>query len=108
LQVLLEENLPVRAKTVGQHVRERLDHPLIRAVRGRGAMLGMELVRRDVTQQVVERCLGDGVLLGWTLHSDMLVRVAPPLNIPLDVLNTALDTMCDALDAVQEQLETIH
>ena len=102
LQVLLEENLPARAETVGQHVRERLDHPLIRAVRGRGAMLGMELVSRDVTRQVVERCLGDGVLLGWTLHSDTLVRIAPPLNIPLDVLDTALDTMLDALDAVHE------
>ncbi|NBB74328.1 MAG: aminotransferase class III-fold pyridoxal phosphate-dependent enzyme [Bacteroidetes bacterium] len=108
LQVLLEENLPARAETVGQHVRERLDHPLIRAVRGRGAMLGMELISRDVTQQMVERCLGDGVLLGWTLHSNTLVRIAPPLNIPLDVLDTALDTMLDALDAVQEQLEATH
>jgi acetylornithine/succinyldiaminopimelate/putrescine aminotransferase len=101
LQVLLEEELPARARTVGQHVRERLDHPLIRAVRGRGAMLGMELVSRDVTRRMVERCLGDGVLLGWTLHSDTLVRIAPPLNIPLDVLDTALDTMLDALDGVQ-------
>jgi len=108
LQVLLEEHLPARAETVGQRVRERLDHPLIRAVRGRGAMLGMELVSRDVTQQMVERCLDEGVLLGWTLHSNTLVRIAPPLNIPLDVLDTALDTMRDALDAVQEQLGATH
>jgi acetylornithine/succinyldiaminopimelate/putrescine aminotransferase len=103
LQVLLEEHLPARAETVGQHVRERLDHRLIREVRGRGAMLGMELVSRDVTQQMVARCLGDGVLLGWTLHSNTLVRIAPPLNIPLDVLDTALDTMLGALDAVQAE-----
>jgi acetylornithine/succinyldiaminopimelate/putrescine aminotransferase len=108
LQVLLEEHLPARAETVGQRVRERLDHPLIRAVRGRGAMLGMELVSRDVTQQMVERCLDEGVLLGWTLHSNTLVRIAPPLNIPLDVLDTALDTMRDALDTVQEQLGATH
>jgi len=103
LQVLLEEHLPARAETVGQRVRERLDHPLIRAVRGRGAMLGMELMSRDVTQQMVERCLDEGVLLGWTLHSNTLVRIAPPLNIPLDVLDTALDTMRDALDAVHAE-----
>jgi acetylornithine/succinyldiaminopimelate/putrescine aminotransferase len=103
LQVLMEENLPARAKVVGQHVRERLDHPLIREVRGRGAMLGMELVSRDVTQQMVAHCLDDGVLLGWTLHSNTLVRIAPPLNIPLDVLDAALDTMRDALDAVHEE-----
>lgn len=100
LQVLLEENLPTRAATVGRHVRERLDHPLIREVRGRGAMLGMELASRAATQQMVERCLDDGVLLGWTLHSNTLVRIAPPLNVPMDVLDTALDTMLAALDAV--------
>ena len=104
LQVLLEENLPARAETVGQRVRERLDHPLIREVRGRGAMLGMELVSRDVTQQVVERCLDAGVLLGWTLHSNTLVRIAPPLNLPLDVLDAALDTMLEALDTVQGEV----
>jgi 4-aminobutyrate aminotransferase-like enzyme len=43
------------------------------------------------------------VLLGWTLHSNTLVRIAPPLNIPLDVLDTALDTMRDALDAVHAE-----
>jgi 4-aminobutyrate aminotransferase-like enzyme len=101
LQVLMEENLPARAEVVGQHVRKRLDHPLIREVRGRGAMLGMELISRDVTQKMVAHCLDDGVLLGWTLHSNTLVRIAPPLNIPLDVLDAALDTMIDALDAVR-------
>ncbi len=99
LRVLLEENLPARAHEVGRRVRERLDHPLIREVRGRGAMLGMELTSRDATQHVVERCLDDGVLLGWTLHSNTLVRIAPPLNIPFDVLDAALDVMLAALDA---------
>lgn len=105
LQVLLEEELPARAEVVGQRVRERLEHPLIREVRGRGAMLGMELTSREVTQQVVERCLDEGVLLGWTLHSDTLVRIAPPLNIPSPVLEAALDTLLGALDAVQRASE---
>jgi len=56
----------------------------------------------------VERCMDAGVLLGWTLHSNTLVRIAPPLNVPMDVLDTALDTMLDALNAVQEQLEATH
>ena len=102
LQVLLDEELPARAQAVGQHIRDRLDHPLIREVRGRGAMLGMELVSREVTQAVVERCMDRGVLLGWTLHSNTLVRIAPPLNIPLGVLDEALDTMLEALNHVHD------
>jgi len=74
-------------------------HPLVTAVRGRGAMLGLELVDAETTARVVGQCLDDGVLLGWTLHSDRLVRLAPPLNIPEDVLHDALATIRRALDA---------
>lgn len=98
LEVLLAEALPARAEQVGARVRARLVHPLVREVRGRGAMLGMELVTREVTARVVARCLERGVLLGWTLHSDTLVRLAPPLNIPFDVLDEALGILFDVLE----------
>ncbi|MFQ5571342.1 MAG: aspartate aminotransferase family protein [Rhodothermales bacterium] len=98
LQVLLDEDLPARARQIGERVRQALVHPLIREVRGRGAMLGMELVSRNVTERVVSRCLERGVLLGWTLHSDTLVRLAPPLNIPFDVLDEALGIIVDSLE----------
>ena len=99
LSVLLDEKLPARAMDIEQRVRTRLHHPLIREVRGRGAMLGMELVNRTVTEQAVARCLENNVLLGWTLHSDTLVRLAPPLNIPFDVLDAALNVILDTLNA---------
>ncbi len=101
LTALLEEGLPARAAEVGERVRMRLAHPLIREVRGRGAMLGMDLRDPVVTEGVVHRCLERGVLLGWTLHADSLVRLAPPLNIPFEVLDEALAIILDALDAVR-------
>lgn len=101
LQVLLDDNLPARAKEVEAHVRSMLNHPLIVEVRGRGAMLGMELVNREMTEKVVNRCLEEGVLLGWTLHSNTLVRLAPPLSIPFDVLDAALGIIVESLDKEQ-------
>ena len=101
LEVLLDERLAERAATVIEPtIRAALEgHPLVTAVRGRGAMLGLELVDAETTARVVGPCLDDGVLLGWTLHSDRLVRLAPPLNIPEDVLHDALATIRRALDA---------
>ena len=99
LQVLLDEDLPAQALKIEETVRARLNHPLIREVRGRGAMLGMELVNQPVTERVVQRCLTRGVLLGWTLHSDTLVRLAPPLTIPANVLDEALGIIIDSLNA---------
>ena len=100
LDTLLAENLPARAPLIEARVRGALEgHPLVREVRGRGAMLGLDLVDAPTTARVVGQCLEGGVLLGWTLHADALVRVAPPLTIPDDVLDGALATIRAALDA---------
>jgi 4-aminobutyrate aminotransferase-like enzyme len=47
---------------------------------------------------MVASCLERGLLLGWTLHSDTLVRLAPPLNIPFDVLDEAANVILEALN----------
>ncbi len=100
LEVLLEQNLPARALEIGRRARNKLVHPLIKEVRGKGAMLGMELQNADITARAVTHCLNQGVLLGWTLHSDSLVRIAPPLTIPFDVLDGAFGVILEALEQV--------
>ncbi|NNE45097.1 MAG: aspartate aminotransferase family protein [Rhodothermales bacterium] len=100
LEVIIDERLAERASTIEQRVRGALGHTRIREIRGRGAMLGMVLASREITETVVRRCLERGILLGWTLHSDSLVRIAPPLNIPFDLLDETLVTICAVLDEV--------
>ena len=99
LRVLMEEALPERAAEIEMRVRAALDHPRVVEVRGRGAMLGMRLESAEITERVVEACLESGVLLGWTLHSNSLVRIAPPLNIPWEVMDQALSVIRAKLDA---------
>lgn len=99
LQVILDEKLHERAGVLGRIIRNKLQHPLIVEIRGRGAMLGLELRDAAVTEAFVGRCLERGVLLGWTLHSNSLVRVAPPLNIPTEALDSALEIIADCLAA---------
>lgn len=110
LKVLLVDDLPARAtRVIEPAVRQALEgHPLVREVRGRGAMLGLELRDVATTARVVASCLDRGLLLGWTLHSDTLVRLAPPLTIPQDVLAGALGTIRDALDDAAPGAPTDH
>ena len=104
LHVLLGEGLPARARAIEARVRERLRHPAILALRGRGAMLGMQLRDAHLTVRTVRRSLEEGVLLGWTLHSDCLVRIAPPLNIPFDALDDACSAIVRALEAAERDI----
>jgi len=101
LQVLQDEGLVERALWIEERARTKLRHTLITELRGRGAMLGMDLMNTRVAKQVVEQCLHRRVLLGWTLHSGTVIRIAPPLNIPEDTLNEALEIITEVLDVVQ-------
>jgi len=98
LKVLIENDLPARASHIESVVRKRLVHPSILEIRGMGAMLGMNLDSPETTQKVADYCLDNGVLLGWTLHSNTLIRIAPPLNISASVLNDAIDVILKALE----------
>lgn len=98
LSELLKGDFGGRAKQIEQVIRDVLNANAIIEVRGKGAMLGMELQNRELTQQVVEDCLERGIILGWTLHSDTLVRLAPPLIIEEKLLRTTLETINNSVD----------
>lgn len=100
LQEPIEQALPARALEIEARIRRRLRHPLIEDIRGKGAMLGLQIRDDGTTARVVRRCLEDGVLVGWTLHSERLIRIAPPLNLAWSVLDDACDAICRSLDAV--------
>jgi 4-aminobutyrate aminotransferase-like enzyme len=61
-------------------------------------MLGIALHDYDTTRRVVDYAFSRKVLLGWTLHSNTLIRIAPPLTISDETLNETLDTIKEALD----------
>ncbi len=99
LEVLLEGDFPSKAARIEQKVKGRLKADGIVEVRGRGAMLGMELRNAELCRKVVEDCLDKGIILGWTLHSDTLVRLAPPLIIEEEVLDECLDEILKSVKA---------
>lgn len=88
LRVLEDEGLIERSRVLGEELRERLaaiDSPLIRAVRGRGLWVGVELdpARADA-HAVVQRMAELGVLSKET--HETVIRFAPPLTISREAL----------------------
>ena len=98
LHVLLRDGLMERAANIEQTARKILKGRGIVEVRGMGAMLGLQLADADMTRKTVAYCLKEhGILLGWTLHSDTLVRLAPPLVIDDNLLEQTLIKIRDAV-----------
>lgn len=97
LRVLLDDNWMARAPIIEEKIRSALNVPGVKEVRGMGAMLGLEMESAELTQRTVSRCFDKGLLLGWTLHSDKLIRLAPPLTIPFETLDEALGILKDSI-----------
>jgi 4-aminobutyrate aminotransferase len=106
---LLEDGLIENAATVGGYLLERLGelaerHSSIGEVRGRGLMIGVELVEDRVTKarartlrdRVIQQCFGKGLLiLGCGANA---VRWAPALIIDRATIDIALDIFEDVLN----------
>jgi acetylornithine/N-succinyldiaminopimelate aminotransferase len=102
LQVLLRPGVMERAAAIESRVKETIRGKGVVEVRGRGAMLGMQLDSYDITRKTVEFALERGVLLGWTLHSNTLVRLAPPLIIDDGLLGEVLQIIVESLDRAHQ------
>jgi acetylornithine/succinyldiaminopimelate/putrescine aminotransferase len=72
----------------------------LRAVRGRGLLIGLELASPALTQAFCRAALQHGLILNWTLHADTVVRLAPPLIISDVESEHALRAIRDTLGDV--------
>jgi acetylornithine/LysW-gamma-L-lysine aminotransferase len=99
IDVLVEERLPERAATLGDHFKSKLNmlaekYNIVREVRGLGLMLGMEL-RFDVYNILLD-CMDKGVLVLDAGRN--VVRFLPPLVIEKDQINKVIEVLDSALE----------
>lgn len=101
LKVLVEQDLVRAARDKGAALLARFDG-LVGAggctgVRGRGLLIGMEFDSPRRTQRFVQDCFARGLIAGWTLHDDCVVRLAPPLVISAAEMDRAVSIMQQVL-----------
>jgi adenosylmethionine-8-amino-7-oxononanoate aminotransferase len=111
IEIMLEEQLPQRAASMGDYLMDGLraalwKHGITGDIRGKGLLIGIELVtdRESKTQLdgalvggVVEFCKANGVIVGrsggGSRHSNTIV-----LSPPLVITRTECDTLVEVLD----------
>ena len=112
IDVMVEEDLPGNARRRGEQVLRRLQEfkercALVGDVRGKGLMIGVELVRdSDKTPAVKEAalvrdwCREKGVLIGLGGADGNVIRIQPPLVLTEDEATMAVDVIEQALRKV--------
>jgi N-acetyl-ornithine/N-acetyl-lysine deacetylase len=96
LDILEQESLSERAETLGEYALQRLEKiqsPLVRQVRGKGLLLGIELKKR--VQPYLEALSERGVLA--LQAGSNVIRLLPPLVITKEQLDRVLDVVEEVL-----------
>jgi len=113
LEVLEEDRLVDAAREKGGYLMRRLEelkhsHELIGDVRGRGLMVGVELVKDERSRKpaveeafrLKEKARDRGVLLGYGGVERNTIRFQPPLVITEEQIDEALTVFDDALSTI--------
>jgi len=112
LDVIEKEGLLRNSQEVGEHMLKRMagwpkKHKIVGDVRGRGLMIGVEIVRDQKSREygaserdrIVELAFERGVLfLGC---GPSTVRIAPPLIVTKDEADVAMDALEESIAAVE-------
>ncbi|MFH9263920.1 diaminobutyrate--2-oxoglutarate transaminase family protein [Streptomyces sp. NPDC017546] len=116
LRTVAEQELTERAEKLGERLRRGLrelaaDHPVFGEVRGRGLMIGVELVDPDgeagplgslpphpvLAKALRAACLDHGLILELGGRDDSVLRLLPPLILSDIEADSVLERIADAL-----------
>src|SRR5262249_40955697 len=102
LDVMERDDLPRRAAVTGEALRTELREMGRRLggvvdVRGMGLHIGLELESRELTERFVRAAFQRGLILGWTLHTQRVVRIAPSLSLTEADKEAGIEIMSAAL-----------
>ncbi len=109
IDVMLDEKLPENAAARGDQIQKRLKEfagktPLIGDVRGKGLMIGVELVKDKQktpavaeTKEVRRLCREAGVLVGSGGTFANVIRLQPPLTLSAAEADRLCDVVSDAV-----------
>ncbi len=113
INVTLEEDLPGQAYTKGRYLlgelvalQIRYDR-LLKEARGKGLLLGLEFVNKEIGYKVVSGLFKRGVLVAGTLTNSKVVRIEPALNIPDTMIDEILEKLEDTLKEIDRTELTV-
>jgi len=98
LKEVFEQDLLAESLRKEALIREELQHPKIKEIRGKGLMLALMMETSEEVNKVIFSCLDKGLILFWLLYENRAIRMSPPLNISDSEIKQACTIILSALD----------
>jgi len=98
LTFILDHNLAEKAIEKEQFFRERLKHPKIINISGKGLMLALHFEDKIFCRKVIDTCIENGLLIDWFLYAEDRIRLAPPLIIEQEQITQVCNIILESID----------
>lgn len=118
LEIMERESLFSRSYELGEQLKQSLtsalaNHPLVGDIRGKGLLVGVELVKDksskeplevELVNKIIAGCKQRGVIIGkngaTVAGFNNVLTLAPPLNIKLEDLELIIDTLTEEIKSL--------
>jgi putrescine aminotransferase len=113
LDVLRDDDLVARSRALGERLLAgaaaiATEYPsVVRATRGLGLLVGVELQNEGYGGTIIPEMLKRGVTAAWTLNAQRVIRLEPPLIVTAAEIDTALEALRAGVAAAYERLGTL-
>jgi putrescine aminotransferase len=113
IRVIQDEHLAERAVELGGYLLDRLTEVarrhsgIIRQVRGKGLLLGMEFTDPDLVLLITAEALQRGVIVFYSLNNPATFRIAPPLIITKAQLDRAIVALDESIGVAEALLAEV-
>ena len=101
LKIVLNTKLSEKSREKETIFRKKLNHKLIKEIRGVGLMLCLIMTNAEIANRLVLEAKDQGLILFWLLIEKRAVRITPPLTISKKEIEDGCNIILNILDSIQ-------
>lgn len=113
INYIKDEDVLARGKAAGQYLLDGLkkiagEFPtVIKEVRGKGMMIGIELTKEGAGGMLMSLMIDKNIIVAYTLNNPKVIRMEPPLIMPLEVIDHVFEVFHDAAAVTASVIEDL-
>lgn len=113
IKVIKEENLLERCAEMGAYLKAGLQKiaeefpSVIKEVRGRGLMLGIELTKEGAGGMLMSLMIDKNVIVAYTLNNPKVIRMEPPMIVTKEIVDEVLEKFHASVDMTADAIEDL-
>jgi acetylornithine/succinyldiaminopimelate/putrescine aminotransferase len=98
LTYIIQNKLWENALEAEQSFRDLLTHPHINYIKGKGLLLSIGFDNFHQNKKIIDRCIANGLLTDWFLFAENAMRIAPPLTITREDIESVCSIINQSID----------